>query len=138
MPGTWGVAVPSPSAQRAAHPAASSLLVTHGRGGLALGDGEEGEPLQFNALQDSKMFVFLAKSLFDVDPIPFLESPEFYAKSGERGKRVKRAPAHLLPWNVAPSSAQVATSSGSPHDFLTLLLYSAPRTWSQRSAGFSS
>ena len=81
MPGTWGVAVPSPSAQRAAHPAASSLLVTHGRGGLALGDGEEGEPLQFNALQDSKMFVFLAKSLFDVDPIPFLESPEFYAKS---------------------------------------------------------
>ena len=94
MQGTWGVAVPSPSAQRAAHPAASSLLVTHGRGGLALGDGEEGEPLQFNALQDSKMFVFLAKSLFDVDPIPFLESPEFYAKSGERVEKGEKG--HLL------------------------------------------
>ena len=47
--------------------------------------------LQFNALQDSKMFVFLAKSLFDVDPIPFLESPEFYAKSGERVEK-----GHLL------------------------------------------
>ena len=33
------MAVPSPSAQRAALPPASSLLVTHGRGGLALGNG---------------------------------------------------------------------------------------------------
>ena len=87
------MAAPSPSAQRAALPPATSLLVTHGRGGLALGDGEEGEPLQCNALQDSKMFVFLAKSLVDVDPIPFLESPEFYAKSGERVKRGTCSPA---------------------------------------------
>ena len=33
------VAAPSPSAQRAALPPATSLLVTHGRGGLALGNG---------------------------------------------------------------------------------------------------
>ena len=68
----------------------------------------------------------------------FRKSRVLCKKWRKGGKGGKGAPAHLLPWNVAPSSAQVATSSGFPHDFLTLLLYSAPRTWSQRSAGFSS
>ena len=136
-PGGWStmVAAPSPSAQRAALPPATSLLVTHGRGGLGTwqwgvlctgGGGRVGGPIaglwDGNAPEGhaSLSFIFpcrycttAAKSSVGVDQISILESLNFMQKGWRSLLReggtccCGMSPLLLHRWLIAP------------HDFLT-------------------